>query len=117
MAQLRRDYDKFVDKGVEILVIGPEDEEVFKYHWEKNNNPFIGIPDPDHQIADLYGQTVNLLKLGRMPAQVIIDKGGYIRYQHFGDLLRDITSNQYVLKVFDHLNEESDPNNSDPVKE
>ena len=93
MAQLRQEYGEFVNRGVEILVIGPEDEGTFKYHWEKTDLPFIGIPDPDHQIADLYGQTVNLLKLGRMPAQVIIDKGGYIRYQHFGDSMRDITSN------------------------
>ena len=38
--------------------------------------PFTGIPDPKHKIADLYGQEVSITKLGRMPAQMVIDKQG-----------------------------------------
>lgn len=82
-------------------MVGPEGEKEFDYHWERNNYPFVGIPDPEHRIADLYGQTVNLLKIGRMPAQVFIDKEGRIRHQHFGDSMRDITSIQDSLEIFD----------------
>ena len=117
MAQLRRDYSEFIERDVEILVIGPEDEDAFRYHWERNDYPFVGIPDPDHQIADLYGQQVNLLKMGRMPAQIVIDKDGFIYYQHYGDSSHDITSNQFLLQFFDRLNRIPDTGNSGSVSE
>ncbi len=44
--------------------------------------PFIGLPDPAASVLNLYGQEVNLFKLGRMPAQVLIDKAGVARYVH-----------------------------------
>lgn len=99
---MRRDYIKFINGDVQILVIGPEDEETFRFHWERNDYPFVGIPDPEHQIADLYGQQVNLIRMGRMPAQIVIDRDGYIRYKNFGNSMRDITSNEQILKVIEH---------------
>ena len=46
MAQLRQDYQKFVDRNSEIVVIGPEDEKAFTHWWQDHQMPFIGIPDP-----------------------------------------------------------------------
>ena len=68
MAQLRQDYQKFVARNAEILVVGPEDQSAFTRYWQKEDLPFIGLPDPDHRVANLYRQQVNLLKFGRMPA-------------------------------------------------
>ncbi len=76
MAQLRQEYQKFVERNTEIIVIGPEDDKTFAGWWHENRMPFTGIADPKHAIADLYGQQVKLLKLGRMPATVLIDKVG-----------------------------------------
>jgi peroxiredoxin Q/BCP len=50
-------------------------------YWEVEHLPFIGLPDPKHVIANLYGQEVNLFKLGRVPALMVIDKKGQVRFQ------------------------------------
>ena len=76
MAQLRQDYQKFVERNTEIIVVGPENAAGFKEYFEKNDLPFIGLPDPKASVLKLYGQEVNLFKLGRMPAQVLVDREG-----------------------------------------
>jgi peroxiredoxin Q/BCP len=106
MAQLRQDYQKFVDRQTEVIAIGPEDAELFSEFWVSKKMPFTGIPDPEHAIAKLYGQKVNLLKLGRMPALVIIDKEGRIRYGHYGDSMSDIPTDKEILSLLDDLNKE-----------
>jgi len=72
MAQLRRDYSKFQATETEIIVVGPEDANAFKMYWQSHKLPFIGLSYPTHSVLKRYGQEVNLFKLGRMPAQVII---------------------------------------------
>lgn len=109
MAQLRQDYQKFVEREAEILVVGPEDRVAFARYWQKEALPFIGLPDPNHEVADRYGQEVNLLKLGRMPALVVIDKHGLIRYRHYGHSMRDIPANQEILDLLDDLNKQASP--------
>ena len=99
MAQLRQDYDKFAENGAEIVVVGPDTEKVFAHHWEKERYPFIGLPDPDLRVLNLYGQEVKLLKLGRLPAQMLIDKQGTIRFAHYGDSMQDIRPNDALLDV------------------
>jgi peroxiredoxin Q/BCP len=68
MAQLRHAYEKFVERDVEVVVVGPEDARAFTQYWEKESLPFVGLPDPKHDVLKLYGQQVKLFKLGRMPA-------------------------------------------------
>ena len=106
MAQLRQDYKKFFERETEILVVGPEDKAAFEDYWNKHDLPFVGLPDPDHRIANIYGQQVKLLQMGRMPAQVLIDKSGRIRYRHFGNSMADITNNRQILALLDELNQE-----------
>lgn len=106
MAQLRQDYQKFIERDTEILVVGPDSQAAFYDYWEKNDLPFIGLPDPDHRISNLYGQQVKLLQMGRMPAQVLIDKSGIIRYRHLGNSMADITDNRKILSLLDELNQE-----------
>jgi peroxiredoxin Q/BCP len=101
MAQLRRDYNKFVKLDTEILVAGPEDAEAFKDYWEKEKLPFIGLPDPEHKVLKLYGQEVKIFKLGRMPAQVMIDKSGKVRYVHYGHSMSDIPSNEEIISLIE----------------
>jgi peroxiredoxin len=109
MAQLRQDYQKFKERNTEIIAIGPEDTETFNNWWHKHQMPFIGVADPEHVIAKMYGQQVKLIKLGRMPASLLLDKKGYIRYKHFGESMSDIPENQQVLSLIDKLNGEGDP--------
>jgi peroxiredoxin Q/BCP len=105
MAQLRRDYQRFQQLHTAILVIGPEDTESFQKYWQQENLPFIGLPDPKHQTMELYGQEVNLFKLGRMPAQMLIDTAGMLRYVHYGHSMADIPSNDAILDLIKQLNQ------------
>jgi peroxiredoxin Q/BCP len=106
MAQLRQDYVQFVERGAEVVVVGPDDETAFKKYWQDNQLPFVGIPDPQHTILNLYGQEFKLLKMGRMPAQVIVDRKGLVRFAHYGTSMQDIPENDEIFDALDTLNEE-----------
>ena len=103
MAQLRQDYKRFVKLNTEVLVIGPENAESFEKYWMKEDLPFIGLPDPKHRILKLYGQEVSLFKLGRMPAQMLVDTSGMLRYVHYGHSMADIPSNQEIVDLIKHM--------------
>ena len=104
MAQLRQDYDKFIEQDTEVIVLGPESAFSFSLYWKSHKLPFIGLPDPTHSVLKLYGQKVNLFKLGRMPAQVSIDKTGIVHYVHYGHNMSDIPSNEEMLAVLKTMN-------------
>lgn len=101
MTQLRQDHSKFLKKQTEIIVIGPEDGAAFKKYWGKENLEFIGLPDPKHKVLKLYGQEVKILKLGRMPAQMLVDKSGILRFVHYGHSMSDIPSNEELFSLID----------------
>lgn len=107
MAQLRRDADKFAQRGVVVVISGPEDAREFAAFWAREKMPFIGLPDSLHAVADAYGQEVNWLKLGRMPALMLIDRAGYLRYEHRGESMADILPNDALLAMVDALNVET----------
>jgi peroxiredoxin len=104
MAQLRQDYQEFVKRQAQVIVVGPEDAKAFAAYWQQHDLPFVGLPDPKASVLKLYGQEVNLFKLGRMPAQVIVDKAGVARFVHYGHSMSDIPPNEEVLALLDQLN-------------
>jgi peroxiredoxin len=106
MAQLRQDFDQFDKRDAKIIVVGPEKREAFEKYWRQNDLPFIGLPNPDHSVLKQFGQEVNLFKLGRMPAQVIVDKEGIARYVHYGNSMSDIPDNEEIFALIDKLNAE-----------
>ena len=106
MAQLRRDYHEFVARDAKVVVVGPDSESAFRDFWQKEDMPVIGLADPSHTVARRYGQEVKLLKLGRMPAMMVIDKAGQVRYTHYGDAMSDIPPSSEILAILDALNEE-----------
>ncbi len=103
MAQLRQDYQQLVERGAVVIVVGPEDAQAFRRYWQAEGLPFIGLPDPGHTVLKRYGQEVNLFKLGRMPAQVIVDREGVARFAHYGHAMDDIPSNEELLSILDGL--------------
>ena len=104
MAQLRQDYSQFTARDIEVVVVGPEDAKAFAAYFEKESLPFVGLPDPKAGVLKLYGQEVNLFKLGRMPAQVLIDRAGVARYVHYGHNMSDIPENEELLALGDEIN-------------
>jgi peroxiredoxin len=105
MTQLRQDFDKFIEQDTIVVVVGPEKAQDFQIYWRKERLPFIGLPDPQHSVLKRYGQEVNLFKLGRMPAQVIIDKLGVVRYVHYGHEMSDIPTNDELIEVLKKINQ------------
>ena len=88
-----------------MIVVGPEDASAFETYWRENELPFIGLPDPKASVLKLYGQEVNLFRMGRMPAQVIVDQTGMVRFVHYGHSMSDIPENAEVLALLDQINE------------
>jgi peroxiredoxin len=109
MAQLRQDYAEFTARDAEIVVVAPEKLDAVQDYWKKEDLPFVGLSDPDHEVAQRYGQQVKWLKFGRMPALAVIDKQGHIHYRHYGDSMRDIPTTSQVLALLDDLNREKSP--------
>jgi peroxiredoxin Q/BCP len=107
MAQLRQDYQDFLKRQAQVIVIGPEDAAAFELYWGEHDLPFIGLPDPKASVLRLYGQEINLFKFGRMPAQVIVEKDGMARFVHYGHSMADIPENAELLALFDQLNAEN----------
>ena len=104
MAQLRQDHQEFIQRDAQVIVIGPEKAGAFETYWSQNGLPFIGLPDPKASVLKQYGQEVSLFKLGRMPAQVIVDKTGVARFVHYGHAMSDIPENAELLEMLDELN-------------
>jgi peroxiredoxin Q/BCP len=107
MAQLRQDYQEFVKRQAQVIVVGPEDAGAFEAYWREHDLPFTGLPDPKASVLKLYGQEINLFKFGRLPAQVIVDKDGLARYVHYGHSMADIPENAELLSLLDQLNAEN----------
>lgn len=103
MAQLRQDQAEFVKRQTTILVVGPENASAFRKYWQENDLPFIGLPDPEHNVLKLYGQQIKIFKYGRMPAQVLVDKKGIARFVHYGHSMSDIPDNTSLFKLLDQL--------------
>jgi len=103
MAQLRQDYQEFEKRQTQIIVVGPESAQAFEAYWREHELPFIGLPDPRASVLKLYGQEVNLFKLGRMPAQVIMDRDGIVRFVHYGHSMSDIPENSEIFELLDQM--------------
>jgi peroxiredoxin Q/BCP len=113
MAQLRQDHQQFVERNTEVIVVGPEGASAFRRYWAENELPFTGLPDPSHSVLKKFGQEVSLFKLGRMPAQVIVDRQGIVRFAHYGHVMMDIPENQELLGLIDEINQQPDPSVSE----
>jgi len=107
LARLRDDYRELKKRNVVVLALGPNSPTAFEQYWTNENIPFIGLPDPDHRVAKMYRQEVNLFKLGRMPLNCVIDAKGHVRFAHYGDSMSDIPSNEELFHVIDKLNKTS----------
>ena len=105
MAQLRQEYQEIQNRGAEVVVVGPDIADDFREYWRDHDLPFVGLPDPKHSVLKQYGQEFKILKLGRMPAQMIIDRSRIVRWVHYGHSMKDIPENREILSLLDEINE------------
>lgn len=88
------------------MAVGPDPQVAFKLYWAKEKMPFVGLADSHHTVAASYGQEVKLTKFGRMPALLMVDKKGRVRFAHYADNMRDYPELQEMLEVLDTLRRE-----------
>ena len=88
------------------MVVNPDDAADVQSFAESQALPFPMLVDPGHEVANAYGQEVNLLKLGRMPALVVLDRAGLVRYEHNGGSMLDTPKNGDVLAALARVNAE-----------
>ena len=60
--------------------------------------------DESKKVAGMLKQEVRLIKLGRMPGLLVIDKKGIIRYAYYGKSMHDIPENNEILQVLEDIN-------------
>ena len=106
MAQLRQDHEHYQSRNAVVVAIGPDSKNDFQQYWEKHQLQFTGLPDEKHSVLKLYGQEVKLFKLGRQPAQMLIDKQGLLRFVHYGHNMSDIPGNEEMIALLDRLEAE-----------
>ena len=60
--------------------------------------------DESKKIPEILNQEVKLLKLGRMPGLLVVDKEGIIQYAYYGENMHDIPENDEILEVLRKIN-------------
>ena len=100
---MHQDSHEFKRRSASVVVIASEPSERFTLLWQKEGYDFVGLPDPEHTVQSLYGQEVKLLRLGRLPALIVIDSSGLIRHTHYGRSMSDIPDNRDILNILDSL--------------
>jgi peroxiredoxin Q/BCP len=104
MVQMGHDYAEFVKRGAEVIILGPNSPENFKRTWDIEELAMIGLSDPDSVIANSYHQEVKFMRMGRLPALLVLDKKGIIRFLHYGKSMTDIPENSQVFQILDEIN-------------
>jgi hypothetical protein len=89
--------------NTEIVTLGPDGPNAFKRYWLDEKIPFFGCADIKSTVASQYHQEVDWIKLGRMPALLIIDKIGKVRFKQYGENMADIPSDEEILKIIGEL--------------
>jgi len=100
---MRDDHPEFEAAGATIAVVVVDELDAVQRHWRDNGLPFIGIADPAEVVSGRYGQQWKLFKLGRMPAQFVLDCEGRIVFSHYGSGMSDIPENRQMLQIIDTL--------------
>lgn len=106
MARLHAERESIRSRGAEIVVVGPDSAGAFRRHWQSNDFDLVGIPDPERRILRKYGQQVKLMRLGRLPATVIVGSDGLVRFVHYGGSMMDIPEVPVLLAELDRLNQD-----------
>ncbi|BCY16296.1 hypothetical protein hrd7_01450 [Leptolinea sp. HRD-7] len=107
MVQMGRDYDEFVKRDAEVIILGPNSPESFKRTWEIEELKMIGLSDHDSLVANSYHQEVKFMRMGRLPALLVLDKKGIIRFLHYGKSMSDIPENSRIYQILDEINKQN----------
>ena len=103
-AKLRKDLEKFEELDGYLYTILADRESNAKKMEEKYARRYPVFYDKTKDVVNLLNQEVIALKLGRMPALLIVDKKGIIQYAYYSDSMQDIPENETILEVLRKIN-------------
>ena len=99
-----RDLDKFEKANTALYPILVDNEANAKKLEQKYAKSYPIFYDEKEKVAKLLHQEVKLLKLGRMPGLLILDKEGIIRYAYYSESMSDIPENPELFEILEKLN-------------
>ncbi len=98
------DYEKFQELNAELYPITVDKlENAQKLENKYGRGKYPVYYDQTEKVAKLLHQEWKLLKLGRMPALLVIDKEGIIQFAYYSSSMKDIPKNDTVLKILAEL--------------
>ncbi len=101
---LGRDYEKFQQLDTALYPILVDNVDNAKELERKYAKKYPIYYDEQEKVAKMLNQESKILKLGRMPGLLIVDKQGIIQYAYYGDSMSDIPENPELLEVINNLN-------------
>jgi peroxiredoxin Q/BCP len=104
MVQMGSDYADFEKRDAEVIIVGPNSPESFKRTWDIENLAMVGLSDPGSAVANIFHQEVKFMRMGRLPAMLVLDRKGIIRFLHYGKSMSDIPDNPQILSLLDEIN-------------
>jgi len=102
---LSEDIEKFQALDTELYPILADTQAHAIGMWKafaKRKFP-IYYDDDESIVKKVLNQEWKIFKLGRMPALLIVDKNGMIRYAHYGDSMSDIPKNEEILQFIQNM--------------
>lgn len=100
---MRDRYSEFTERGAEIVAIAPDTVNSARTFFERDDIPFICLPDPDREVFRLYDVKSAMISLGQRPGLFIVDKDGIVRFAHLGFQQWEIPSVDDTLAELDAL--------------
>ena len=102
--KLGSEYEKFKELNAVIYAILPDNLENAQNFESEFAKEYPIYYDDKKKVNKMLKQEVKPLKLGRMPALLIIDKQAIIRYAYYSDSMDDIPKNEEIFKILENLN-------------
>lgn len=102
--RLGKKVDEFVKFDAEIIAILTDKAKNAKKMEEKYAKNKIPIYyDTEKKVGKLLKQEWAITKLGRMPAMLIVNKQGIVKWAYYSDSMSDIPKNQEILEFLETL--------------
>lgn len=100
---LRDNYEDLKAKGFEVIGVSPDDEKRHERFKEKNNLPFILIPDTEKKILNDYGvwgekKMYGKTYMGVLRTTFIIDENGVIE-----KIIRKVKTKDHTNQIYKEL--------------
>lgn len=102
--KLRDAYEEFQKYNAIIYAILPDNLENAKNFESKFAKIYPIYYDDKKEVNKMLKQEVKTLKFGRMPALLVIDKQGIIKYAYYSDSMDDIPENEELFEVLKNIN-------------